>query len=144
MLAVATAQRSLPFTAGAVLALGPTSSALASRLLGSTDEHLERLQAVFGAQLLLVLGDTLDLPWSDGAIYLGREAGMPELWLPCAVGPSVPLPLLWRALCARFESARLRGPCAISLEPALVVPLDTAQPLTRAQLDAFRAEGRAP
>lgn len=54
--------------------------------------------------LLLVVGDEADLPWADGATYLGREEGV---LLPTTLAPSVPPDLLRQALRGRTGEADL-------------------------------------
>jgi hypothetical protein len=104
------------------------------------DGQLGPLRAVLGDELLLLLGNEQDLPWSDGVIYLGREPMTPELWLPCAIEPNVPASLLLRALRSRFQTDSLLAPFAVSLEPPVVVPLVDAQPLTRELIGKFRGK----
>ncbi|MFJ2775487.1 hypothetical protein [Kitasatospora sp. NPDC087315] len=86
-----------PLPAAAVLALGPDVPALAA----ATRERLTggaRLGAVADDGALLVLGAEDDLPWADGARYLGRDAG---LLVPTTARPR-PAAALWRtALGAR-------------------------------------------
>ena len=135
--------RAAPLTPGAALALGESALALCRRLLALPEERLARLRGVAGRELLVVLGAEQDLPWSDGIVYLGREPELPELLLPCALRASVPAPLLLRALLSRFREQGLQGPCAVLLEPPLVVSLAAAQPLTRAGLLLWR-EGDRP
>jgi hypothetical protein len=53
------------------------------------------LRAAAAAGRVVVLGDGPDLPWCDGVIYLGRDAG---LLLPTATAPSVPAALLHEAV----------------------------------------------
>ncbi len=143
MLRVGQAPRAVPLPPGAVLTLGASARALGRRLLTLSDAHLARLRAVLGPELLLVLGAEQDLPWADGAVYLAREPDVPELWLPCAVSPDVPAPLLLRALTARFRADGLSAPFAVSLEPPRVVPLALQQALSREALERF-AEGPEP
>lgn len=141
---VGSAPRAQPLTPGAVLALGAASLALTRRLLVQPEARLEPLRAVVGEELLLLLGEEAELPWSDGVVYLGREPTAPELWLPCAIGPNVPAALLLRALRSRFDAASLRAPFALSLEPPLLIPLLNAQPLTRDLLSGFAAGAVEP
>jgi MoxR-vWA-beta-propeller ternary system domain bpX5 len=143
MRAVGLAPRAAPLTPGAVLALGDGARALARRLLSRSDEQLARLRAVVGPELLLVLGAEDELPWADGAVYLAREPDAPELWLPCAVGADAPAPLLLRALKARFQSAHVEPPYAVSLAPPRVVSLEREQPLKRETLLTFTAREKA-
>src|SRR6478752_2009668 len=141
MVKVGQAARALPLTPSAALSLGPGVPALAARLLELSDAHLQRLRGVVGNELLLVLGDAVDLPWSDGVVYLGREPSAPELLLPCTATSDVPAPLLLRALLARH---RARPPLALSFEPPLVFSVEEARPLSREALATWRAAAETP
>jgi len=109
-----------------------------ARLLQLPEEQLARLRGVGGVDFLLVLGAVEDLPWCDGVHYLGREPGTPELLSPCAETSNVPPALLLHALSERFESAHLRTPIAVSFDPALVVPVADAQPLSQSLLGSWQ------
>jgi hypothetical protein len=77
-----------------VVATGPAARRLATATLDGL--RLGRLlRAVFSTDAFLVLGDAEQLPWADGAAYLGREDG---LLLPTTEAPSVPADLLRCAL----------------------------------------------
>ncbi|MCG6497724.1 hypothetical protein [Kitasatospora sp. A2-31] len=120
-------RREPPLPAAAVLALGDAVPALAAAAR-------ERLRA--GARLgvlvdddpslpaadraLLVLGPEADLPWADGARYLGRDAG---LLVPTTARPG-PAAVLWRRALGAAEG-RL---CALVPGRALVA--DPPPPLT--------------
>jgi hypothetical protein len=51
-------------------------------------------------ETLCVLGPRAELPWADGAVYVGREPGTTHLYLPIHRKPSVPAFLLERKLLA--------------------------------------------
>jgi hypothetical protein len=55
-----------------------------------------------GGDVALVLGPTEELPWVDGAEWLGADPEVPALLLPTALDPTWPLDLLQ----ARVVSAR--------------------------------------
>ncbi|MER7706839.1 hypothetical protein ABTX81_28570 [Kitasatospora sp. NPDC097605] len=85
-------RREPPLTAAAVLALGDAVPALAA----ATRDRLTdgaRLGVLADDTALLVLGAEPDLPWSDGARYLGHDGG---LLVPTTARPR-PAPALWRA-----------------------------------------------
>src|SRR5687767_4825113 len=73
--------RDVPLSPGAVLAADRTAYSLCRRLLDENDSALERLQGCAGRALVLLTGETEDLPWVDGAIYLGRDPRAPRLYL---------------------------------------------------------------
>lgn len=81
--------------------------------------------------LLLILGEEKELPWVDGVVYLGHESELPSLLFPTNLAPSVPTALLERAL-ALVQNQR--GPCALLLDPSLVVPLSEARTIARTSL----------
>jgi MoxR-vWA-beta-propeller ternary system protein len=124
--------REPPLEPVAAAATGPAARALALRLLAMPDERLAALSGVAGAELLLVLGAGDDLPWVDGAQYLGRDPEAPGLLLPTALRPAVPLPLVERAAMLRRRTAPM--PAALVLDPPLLVPLEDARPVDRAVL----------
>ena len=138
MAGVGPTARLVPLVPSAVLALGPSSLALAARLLQLAEERLQRLRGVAGSEFLLLLGAAEDLPWCDGLTYLGREPSAPELLLPCAETSNVPPPLLLRALCERFKHEHLRAPFAVSFDPPLVVPTGDAEPLSQSLVSAWQ------
>ncbi|PWK74827.1 hypothetical protein BCL76_101561 [Streptomyces sp. CG 926] len=133
-------RREPPLPAVAVLAVGDAVPGLAAATL-------ERIRA--GARLgvladdgpslpaadraLLVLGAEADLPWADGARYLGRDAG---LLVPTTARPE-PAAALWRRAVGAAEG-RL---CVLVPGRALIA--DPPTPLTSPDaLDAFlRPEG---
>src|SRR5207253_1294046 len=74
--------RSTPLRPRAVLAEGDSARALIQNLEKRSDEDLARLRgvrAVPGLPLaLLLVGESEDLPWADGVIYLGRDEAAPS------------------------------------------------------------------
>lgn len=94
--------RARPLAPRALLALGPQHGALLRATLQALhDTRRVRLDTVMGpAASILVLGAEADLPWYDGAEWLGVEAQAPLLLLPTLYDPGVPPDLLQRA-CAR-------------------------------------------
>ncbi len=88
---------------------------------------------------MIVLGtaDT-DLPWVDGAGYLGRDPAAPGLLFPTTQAPELHPSLLERAF-----SEKARGPggtIAVLLDPPSLVPLAKALPLSKKKLEEFLAE----
>ncbi len=126
------APRAEPLHPVAVAALPEHAPALAARLRRLSDEQLQRLSGVRADGALVVLGS--DLPWVDGALYLGAQGA---LLLPTWAEPAVHPQLLERAL-RRAHPKLPGGPLALLLprldaEP-LVVPLASARPLSRENL----------
>lgn len=126
---------------------GEAARMLARRLLARDDEALARLAGVAAPGLLVVLGDAADLPWVDGAVYLGRDADAPSLLLPTAREPSAPLPLVERALLARARAGAADGtgametspPYAVLVDPPLLASTLAARPIERPVLEAWLA-----
>jgi len=128
--------RDTPLLPAAVVGTGDVARALVRRLLRLDEGGLVALQGVAGVGLVAVMGAEGVLPWVDGAVYLGRDADAPTLYLPTALRPDVHLTL--------FERAFVRGRTIES--PVAVVPgaqgltafsLAGARPLSRARLVAW-------
>jgi hypothetical protein len=114
-----------------VAARGRAARALAERLLARDDEALARLHGV--------AGEAPELPWADGATYLGRDPLAPSLLLPTTREPSVPLPLLERALVARaLRVPNAPPPLAVLLDPPILASTLAAWPITRVRLLMWR------
>ncbi|MEV0534020.1 hypothetical protein [Kitasatospora sp. NPDC050463] len=119
-------RREPPLPAAAVLGLGDAVPALAvatrERLVGGA-----RLGVVAGDGALLVLGADTDLPWADGARYLGLDAGV---LVPTTARPR-PAAALWRTavgaeddrLCVLLPGhALVADPPPPSTDPAALNP----------------------
>ncbi len=134
--------RRTPLDPVGVAARGEAARALARRLLAREDEALARLSGAASRELLVVLGDSADLPWADGAVYLGKDAAAPSLLLPTTREPAVPLPLVERAFARAVEAP---PPFAVLLDPPLVTSLQAARPILRTTLQSWldRAGGAA-
>lgn len=126
--------RPVPLEPVGVAARGEAARALVRRLLARSDEDLARLTGVAGQDLILLLGDAALLPWVEGASYLGRDAQAPSLLLPTNREPTVPLPLLERALVARAGHRKAEPPLAVLLDPPLLASALEARPLVRRRL----------
>jgi len=133
-ISVAWRPRTTPLDAVGVAARGEAARSLARRLLARDDEALARLNGVAAPELLVVLGDSADLPWVDGAVYLGRDAAAPSLLLPTTREPAVPLPLLERAFA---RAADAPPPLAVLLDPPLLASAQAARPILRTTLQGW-------
>lgn len=136
-LPVAWGPRRVPLEPVGVAVRGEAARSLARRLLGRTDEALDKLSGVAGADLLILLGDTAALPWVEGAVYLGRDPSAPSLLLPTTHEPSVPLDLLERALTQRAVRFQATPPLAVLLDPPRLASTLEARPLVRERLQAW-------
>ena len=120
--------RFTPLAPVGVAARGPAATSLVHRLLQYPDS-LSHYKAVGAPGLLVILGE--ELPWVDGAVYLGHDAQSPSLLLPTNVEPSVPAALLQRSLAHVHKQ---NGPCALLLNPPSLVPLSEARTIARESL----------
>ena len=132
--------RSAPLEPVGMAARGEAARALARRLLARSDEDLARLTGVAGQDLILLLGDSALLPWVEGAAYLGRDARAPSLLLPTNREPTVPLPLVERALVIRAGHLKAEPPLAVLLDPPLLASVLEARPLVRRRLQFLLQE----
>jgi hypothetical protein len=131
--------RAVPLAPAAVAARGESARSLADRLLAADDEQISRFEGVAGEDLLVVLGPAGELPWVEGAVYLGRDPSAPALLLPTTREPSLPLPLVERALIARAR--RVPGvlpPLAVLIHPTRLASTAEARPITRMKLLVWR------
>jgi hypothetical protein len=132
--------RSAPLEPVGMAARGEAARTLARRLLARSDEDLARLTGVAGQDLILLFGDSASLPWVEGAAYLGRDARAPSLLLPTNREPTVPLPLLERALVTRAGHSKAEPPLAVLLDPPLLASVLEARPLVRRRLQLVLQE----
>jgi hypothetical protein len=123
--------RTAPLDPVGVAARGEAARSLARRLLAREDEALARMSGAAAPGLLVVLGESADLPWVDGAVYLGKDTAAPFLLLPTTREPAVPLPLLERAFA---RAAQAPPPLAVLLDPPLLASLEAARPILRSTL----------
>ncbi|MDC0670815.1 bpX5 domain-containing protein [Nannocystis radixulma] len=107
--------RAIPLAPAAVVASGPVAARLADRLLTFADDVLLRLRGVAGRDLLVLTGESSDLPWLDGVDYLGRDPLAPGLYIPTTLEPAPAAPLLERAL--RRRAPQLATPLALLPPP---------------------------
>lgn len=124
--------REPPLEPLAVFALGATAARLAERTLERDDAELARLRGVAAPGLLLLLGAAADLPWADGVLYLGHDADAAGLLMPTVLRPSVPAPLVERALQLRHPD--LAPPVAWIPSGGMLIPAGGARSLDRGVL----------
>lgn len=132
--------RSAPLEPVGMAVRGEAARALARRLLARSDEDLARLTGVAGQDLIVLLGDSALLPWVEGAAYLGRDARAPSLLLPTNREPTVPLPLVERALVLRAGHSKAEPPLAVLLDPPFLASVLEARPLVRRRLHLLLEE----
>jgi hypothetical protein len=98
---------------------------------------LHFLQGIGAEQMILLTGEGENLPWTNGAIYLGRDAQMPSILLPTTLKPNCPLDLFERALNEKFGRFT---PFAVL--PEKIIPFGAAKPLSRAAVENWLSENR--
>jgi len=113
-----------------VAARGIAAINLAHRLLRAPDS-LSHYKAVGARDLLVVLGAEKRLPWVDGVVYLGHDPELPSLLFPTNLEPSVPAALLEGSLAVVHQH---HGPCALLLDPPVIVPLAAARTIAHDSL----------
>jgi len=124
--------RDEPLKPVAVAAFGPAARALIASVDKRTELHA--LRGLAGDDLVLLLGEEEQLPWADGAIYLGRDPEAPSLLLPTLLRPSLPLSLVERAMLRRGS-----GPFAVIPTRKELIPIDGARPVTHEHLARWTA-----
>jgi hypothetical protein len=127
------APRNMALAPAGVAAVGETARALALRLLRSDFAgQLSRLRGAATEDSILLLGESADLPWVDGAIYLGKDSGARSLLVPTTLAPSVPIDALERALIRRF--AELSPPIVVLPVQRRIFSAAPALPLSHPHL----------
>jgi len=135
-IAVRWTPREAPLAPVAVAAVGDRARALARRLLrDDLPLPLDRLRGAATGDALVVLGAAPDLPWVDGAVYLGKDVKAGSLLVPTNMAPSVPIDALERALSGRF--ADVAPPVVVLPAHGLVFSAAPALPLSRAQISRW-------
>jgi len=123
-------RRAEPAAPRAVVAWGDAAARLHARLAGMPPERQARLLGTASRDVFIVSGETVDLPWVDGAGYAAPCAEAPGLWLPTLWQPDVACDLLALALHKRHA----RQPVLLWPAPCALVPLDRQLPLSAAHL----------
>lgn len=117
-----------------VLAEGEAAIYLAQKLVERSRENLSGVRFAGG---LVILGPAEDLPWVDGAIFLGRPSALKPVYLPTHREPQFPL---------EWMEGALRSQCPppwVLLEDGRVVGLGKASAVEIELLDKFLADASA-
>ena len=88
----------------AVIAFGDAARRLRDKLLSFDDEKLSAWQGVYALDLLFIAG--ADLPWTDGVIYLGKDARATSIFVPTNLRPNVPFDLFEKILLNCFAAQK--------------------------------------
>jgi MoxR-vWA-beta-propeller ternary system protein len=114
-------KREPPLPSAAVVATGPAAlqlgAAAASRLASGA-----QLRAASAADWLVVIGDTGDLPWVDGGVYLGWESGV---LMPTTAATSPAAAYVRKALAPRTDELLVLLPDAMLVS---AMPMRAADP----------------
>lgn len=127
MVAVEWLPRENPLIPSAIAAFDSVAADLIRRLLKCPEKQLQSMRGVSSSGVVVITAEHADLPWVDGAIYLGQEANS-GIFLPTSLVPSVPAVLLERAICLKYRD--LARPFAIIAAPPAVVPMGNAMQIT--------------
>jgi len=128
--------RTEPLEPVAVAATGSAAHELARRMLNRSDEELKRVRGVSWPDGLAFEGALNDLPWADGALFLGHDRRAPKLLLPCAIEPNVPLDL-WARAFERGLEREMSAPILVMPSVQVVVSMAEARGVERAKLEAW-------
>ncbi len=129
------AQRQEPLSPVCVAAIGDRATALGLRLLKEDyQESFVRLQAVVTDNILLLFGAVDDLPWVDGALYLGKDSQAGSMLIPTNLAPSVPMDVVFRAILKGFPAA---PPVVLLPKQGLLFSASPARPISKDRLVAW-------
>lgn len=95
-----------PLSANGLLIRAAAYPSFKTKLAGFSKEQKSRLKLAHHNDTCILLGKNDDLPWIPGAVYLGKEMGVPSLYLPTTLTPSFPPSLIANAVNAIFGSGQ--------------------------------------
>lgn len=124
--------REPPLPPAAVVAIGEVLPALARSTLRSLDGDSKSLTASVGASCLVIIGEARELPWADGAFYLGWDTGM---LMPTLARPRLPADLVVGAI-RRSIAVGSGEQIAYWAETVLVIPRSETT-IDRGRLEAL-------
>ena len=113
-----------------MVAAGPVTRRLLTRLSTLDAPALSRLSMLATRDMLVVLGSADELPWVNGARYCAPDPTVQTLWLPTNMAPLLPVDLVRRSASARAGD----GPLLLWPAPEMFLPLAGARSLTPALL----------
>ena len=108
----------------ALIAFDLAAVRLKEKLLTFDDEQLSAWQGVFAENLLFVAGE--NLPWSDGVIYLGKDARAASVFVPTNLRPNVPFDLFEKSLLQNFAAQK-----PFAVVENRIVPVGKMRPISR-------------
>lgn len=110
----------------AIIGFDEMAKRLKEKLLSLDDEKLSLLQGVFGKNLLFAAGQTADLPWIDGVIYLGKDLQATSIFLPTNMRPEISLDLFEKTMLRRFSAQK-----PFAIVENRVIPVGEMRPISR-------------
>jgi hypothetical protein len=116
-----------------VVARGDAVPRMLARLRAEDDESLARMRGVIGDGIVIVIAPADALPWMDGARYLARAAGEPNVLLPTGMRTRLDARIVLRALLAKTPG--LRPPIVLLPDTRQLVSIADARPIARARLE---------
>ena len=119
--------RSDPLPPSGLLARGGAARTLLARCARLESERKARLRGVFDRELMIVFGESADLPWTNGGIYLGASLDFPGIYWP-TVQAALPREELLAHAFLRADSP-LKPPLAILPDPPEVILIRDPRPL---------------
>lgn len=122
-------ERLKPLEPVAVAGRGPVAGRLGRRLGLFPEKALSAFRGVAGKDVLLVMGPPDQLPWVDGAEYLGKDPDEPGLLLPTNSGPVLQAGMMKRALECHFKVVPPLAVLAPNDFGWMVIPLISALPV---------------
>lgn len=125
------AERELALEPAGAVAQGSIISQVLQLLRLRDEEQLGKLSVVSGSGILVILGRTEQLPWTDGLRYCAPAPEAPSLWLPTWLQPELALDLMQSACSRRAR----RTPLLLWHSPDLLLPLNQARSLSYAAID---------
>lgn len=129
--------RLFPLAPVAMIAFGRPAAELAIKLWSFDDARLRTLQGVSAQQMIMLLGEPDTLPWTDGAIYLGRDAQMRGFLLPTTVKPAIAFDIFERIINEKYKHL---APFAVM--PEKVISHFNAKSLAREVLEKWLSENQ--
>ena len=91
-----------PLTASGLLIYAREFPLLKAKLNTFTPEQKAQLKLAHDRNVAVLLGDSQDLPWIPGALYLGQSPAVTNLYLPTNLSPSLPVAMIASAVSTLF------------------------------------------
>ena len=122
----------------AVVAFDEAAVNLAEKLLRLDEESFGTFQGASARRLIFIVGRGDNLPWTDGVIYLGKDARTSaSLLLPTTIEPTIPINLFKVVLEKKFRHLM---PCIVL--PKKIIPFGKAKNLSRAALERWLTQNK--